>query len=317
MEESKRKMISVVIPCYNEAEGLPSLVRRLDQFVEKVERVADIEVIVVDDHSGDGSNIVLRRLCSERSYLRFMRLSRNCGSHVAILAGLRYCKGDAAVFLAADLQDPPELILDMINRWKEGYDVVWAVREERLGVSKTSVFFSNMFYSLLNKMTELHFAKKGADYALMDRKVVDGLLQSAGSKPSLGALISWIGFNQTEIPYKKEERKFGKSKWTLRKKLNAFADAFVGFSYLPMRFMSLIGFMAAVFGFFYAIFIVIMRFFIGDPIEGWASLMVAILIIGGLQMIMLGVLGEYLWRNLEESRKRPLFLIEDQTGILP
>jgi dolichol-phosphate mannosyltransferase len=151
----------------------------------------------------------------------------------------------------------------------------------------------------------------------MDRKVVDGLVQSAGSKPSLGALISWLGFKQTEIPYVKEERKFGKSKWTLSKKLNAFADAFVGFSYLPMRFMSLLGFVAALCGFMYALFVMVMRFIVGDPIEGWASLMVVTLIIGGLQMLMLGVLGEYLWRNLEESRKRPLFLIEDHKGIEP
>jgi dolichol-phosphate mannosyltransferase len=217
--------------------------------------------------------------------------------------------------LAADLQDPPELVEDLIVKWRDGYDVIWAVRAERKGVSKTSVFFSNAFYRLLNGMTEIHFPKKGADYALMDRKVIDGLLLAAGSKPSLGALISWLGFRQTEIPYVKEERKFGRSKWTLSKKLNAFADAFVGFSYLPMRFMSLMGFSAAFCGFLYAMFVIVMRFIIGDPIEGWASTMVVILIIGGLQMLMLGVLGEYLWRNLEEARKRPLFLIEDKKGL--
>jgi dolichol-phosphate mannosyltransferase len=277
----------------------------------------NVEVLLVDDHSTDGSPALMHRLCAERDYLKFIRLSRNSGSHVAIIAGMKYCKGDAAVFLAADLQDPPELVEDMIVKWEEGYDVTWAVRAERRGVSRTSVFFSNMFYRLLNSTTDIHFPKKGADYALMDRKVVDGLVQSAGSKPSLGALISWLGFKQTEIPYVKEERKFGRSKWTLSKKLNAFADAFVGFSYLPMRFMSLVGFVAAFSGFSYALFVVVMRFLVGHPIEGWASLMVVTLIIGGLQMLMLGVLGEYLWRNLEESRKRPLFLIEDHKGIEP
>jgi polyisoprenyl-phosphate glycosyltransferase len=309
------KLLSIVIPCYNEVEGLPSLVARLDALIARLNEKVNVEVIVVDDHSNDGSNILLKKLCSESSYLKFIRLSRNSGSHVAIIAGMKYCKGDAAVFLAADLQDPPELVLDMITKWNEGFDVIWAVRADRIGVSRTSVFFSNMFYRLLNSMTEIHFPKKGADYALLDRKVVDGLVQSAGSKPSLGALISWLGFLQTEIPYVKEERKFGKSKWTLTKKLNAFADAFVGFSYLPMRFMSFIGFLAACCGFIYALVIIIMRFSIGNPIEGYASTMVAILIIGGLQMLMLGVLGEYLWRNLEESRKRPLFLIEDQKGV--
>jgi glycosyltransferase involved in cell wall biosynthesis len=311
------KKISIVIPCYNEAEGLPMLVQRLDGVVEQLSKRVQVEVILVDDHSKDASQMVMRRLCDERPYLKFMRLSRNSGSHVAIIAGMRYTTGDAAVFLAADLQDPPELIEEMITHWEAGYDVTWAVRAERVGVSKTSVFFSNLFYRLLNSMTEIHFPKKGADYALMDRKVVDGLVAAAGSKPSLGALISWLGFKVKEIPYVKEERKFGKSKWTLRKKLDAFADAFVGFSYLPMRFMSLMGFLAAFAGFAYALFILIMRFTVGNPIEGYASTMIVILIIGGLQMLMLGVLGEYLWRNLEESRKRPLFLIEDQKGILP
>ncbi len=309
------KQISIVIPCYNEAEGLPVLADRLDNLVQRLSSKVNVEIIIVDDHSTDGSNIVLRRLCEDRQYLKFLRLSRNSGSHVAIIAGMRYCKGDAAVFLAADLQDPPELIEEMIDKWQSGFDVVWAVRTEREGVSKSNQFFSNTFYRLLNALSDVRFPKRGADYAFLDRKVVDGLVQSAGSKPSLGALISWLGFIQTEIPYVKEARKFGKSKWTLSKKLNAFAEAFVGFSYLPMRIMSLIGFIAAFCGFIYALVVVIFRFVVGDQIEGWASLMVVILIIGGLQMIMLGVLGEYLWRNLEESRRRPLFLIEDQKGI--
>jgi glycosyltransferase involved in cell wall biosynthesis len=309
------KLISVIIPCYNEAEGLSLLADRLDHLVKKLSNKVQVEVIMVDDHSTDGTHHQLRELCAQRTYMKFIRFSRNSGSHVAIVAGMKYAKGDAAVFLAADLQDPPELVVEMIDKWEKGFDVIWAVRTEREGVSRSSVFLSNMFYRLLNSMTDIRFPKKGADYAFLDRKVINGLVQSAGSKPSLGALISWLGFMQTEIPYVKEARKFGKSKWTLSKKLNAFAEAFVGFSYLPMRFMSLIGFIAAFCGFIYALIVVIFRFVVGDQIEGWASLMVVILIIGGLQMIMLGVLGEYLWRNLEESRRRPLFLIEDQKGI--
>lgn len=309
------KLISLVIPCYNEGEGLNTLLKRLDLLVENLKSSVNVEIIIVDDHSTDGSNLALKKMCDERRYLRYIRLSRNSGSHIAIIAGMKYAKGDAAVFLAGDLQDPPELVAEMIEKWNGGFDVVWAVRGERLGVSRSSVFLSNMFYRLMNSMTEVRFPKKGADFALIDRKVIDGLVQSAGTKPSLGALILWLGFLQTEITYVKEERKYGKSKWTLSKKLNAFADAFVGFSYFPMRFMSFIGFVAAMLGFIYAIVVTIMRFVVGDPIEGWTSLMVVILILGGLQMLMLGVLGEYLWRNLEESRKRPLFLIEDHQGI--
>lgn len=149
----------------------------------------------------------------------------------------------------------------------------------------------------------------------MDRKVINGIINSAGSKPSLGALIAWLGFKQSEITYIKKARKFGHSKWTLSKKLNAFADAFVGFSYVPMRLMSYLGFIVACVGFLYAMLVIALRIISGKQIEGWASLMVVVLTLGGIQMLMLGVLGEYLWRNLEESRKRPLFFIEDKKGF--
>jgi dolichol-phosphate mannosyltransferase len=309
------KLLSLVIPCYNEAIGIPALISRLLEMKKGLEGVADVEFIFIDDHSTDETPKLLKQIATEHSFVKFIRLSRNSGSHVAIIAGMSHANGDAAVFLAADLQDPPEMIAQMFEKWQEGFDVVWAVRTERPGISKISLFLSNSFYYLLNRMTNMKFPSMGADFALIDRRVMKGLVSSAGSKPSLVALIVWLGFKQVELPYVKEERQFGTSKWTLSKKLNAFADAFVGFSYLPMRFMSLLGFAAAFCGFLYAVFVMIMRFIVGDPIEGWASLMVVILIIGGLQMLMLGVLGEYLWRNLEESRKRPLFLIEDHKGI--
>jgi dolichol-phosphate mannosyltransferase len=308
------KLLSVVIPCFNEADGILALMDRLLAMRQGL-AAASVEFIFVDDHSTDSTPQMLRDLASQYDFVKFLRLSKNSGSHIAIIAGMANSRGDAAVFLAADLQDPPEMIGTMLAKWSEGYDVVWAVRQERQGVSKTSLFFSRMFYYFLNRMTNMRFPSMGADYALIDKRVVKGLVDSAGSKPSLVALIVWLGFKQIELPYVKEERKFGVSKWNLSKKLNAFADAFVGFSYFPMRFMSMLGFAAAFIGFLYAIFVIIMRFVVGDPIEGWASLMVVTLIIGGLQMLMLGVLGEYLWRNLEESRKRPLFLIEDQKGI--
>ncbi len=307
--------LSIVIPIYNEGEGIHLLCERLEGCIQSMEQHAHVEVIFVDDHSSDNSPQLIQAWISKHPKFRYVRLSRNLGSHIAIIAGLTVCKGDAAVFMAGDLQDPPELISDLFKKWLEGFDVVWAVRAERQGITFLSSLFSRFFYWLLGKMTNLHIPPKGADYALLDRKVYHGLVQSAGSKPSIGALISWLGFKQAEISYIKESRQFGKSKWTLSKKLNAFADAFVGFSYLPMRFMSFAGAISAIVGFLYAIVIVAMRLYIDDPIEGWASLMVITLIIGGLQMLMLGILGEYIWRNLEESRRRPLFLIEDQKGF--
>jgi glycosyltransferase involved in cell wall biosynthesis len=308
------KKLSIVIPIFNEADGLSTLFERLDALLLRLNERVQTEILLVDDHSTDGSFDIIKGLLRERPSYSCIRLSRNQGSHVAIIAGFKHAKGDAAVFLAGDLQDPPELIFSMLDKWQEGNDVVWAVRDEHQREGILSKIASRLFYLLLSRMTNLHIPKKGADYALLDRKVYLGLIESAGSKPSLGALISWLGFKQTEVLYIKEKRKFGKSKWTLSKKLSAFADAFVGFSYLPMRIMSFIGAFAAFAGFLYAIVIVAMRFMIDDPIEGWASIMVITLILGGMQMLMLGVLGEYIWRNLEESRKRPLYLVEEKIG---
>ena len=163
--------------------------------------------------------------------------------------------------------------------------------------------------------SDISLPPKGADFALLDRKVINSLLKSTGTKPSLGALISWLGFKQTEISYIKEARKFGKSSWTLTKKINALVDAFVGFSVLPLRVMSYLGFTFASLGFLYSLLLIVLKITSNKPIVGWTSIMVVVLILGGLQMLMIGVIGEYLWRNLEESRKRPLFLIEDKVGI--
>ena len=304
-------LVSIVIPIYNEEENIAELTKRLENSVNSLSANYSFEIIFVDDHSSDKTQEELKKICSGSGIFKSIRMSKNVGSHVAIIAGLSVSKGDCATFMAADLQDPPELINDLLEKRKGGADVVWAVRDMREGVSKRSILLSNTFYGLLNKFTKLSFPPSGADFALLNRKVIDALLKSAGSKPSLGALIAWLGFKQTQILYTKQARKHGKSKWTLTKKLNAFADAFVGFSYLPLRLMSYLGLFVALCGFLYTLVVIALRLIYHTQIEGWASIMVVVLIIGGVQMLMIGVIGEYLWRNLEESRKRPLFFIEE------
>lgn len=306
-------MLSIIIPVYNESENIHILIDRINKFIVQLNQPT--EVLFIDDHSIDETSGLLKKYCEEDNNFKYIRLSKNAGSHIAIIAGLKYCKGDCAVFLAADLQDPPELIAQMLVKWEDHNDVVWAVRETTEGISIFEKIFSRLFYFLFNIASDINLPPKGADFALLDRKVINSLLLSTGTKPSLGALISWLGFKQTEILYIKEARKFGKSSWTLTKKINALVDAFVGFSVLPLRIMSYVGFSVAFIGFLYSFFIIALRFMYDKPIVGWASIMVTVLILGGLQMLMLGVIGEYLWRNLEEARKRPLFSIEDQKGI--
>lgn len=302
--------LSVVIPLFNEEAVLPALVERLRSFIERLTPLVT-EIILVDDHSSDRSPELLKEICRNDPRFRYARLAKNSGSHVAILAGLAQARGDCAVFLAADLQDPPELILQMLELWRAGHHVVWAVREERHGVSKIDVFLANTFYLLLNLLGEVNLPPRGSDFALLDRKAVDALLQSAGSDPSVGGEIARLGFSTAQISYAKEQRAAGASKWTLKRKLKAFADAFVSFSYAPLRTMSYLGMICSFLGFFYAFVLVVMRLSTKTPVQGWASLIVVVLVLGGVQMMMLGVLGEYLWRTLEAARRRPSYFFEE------
>jgi polyisoprenyl-phosphate glycosyltransferase len=310
IEKKPRPSLSIVIPVFNEEAVLPVLVERLRSLMDRLTPLVT-EIILIDDHSADRSSELLRETCRRDARFHFARLAKNSGSHVALLAGLAQARGDCSVFLAADLQDPPELILQMLDLWRGGHHIVWAVREERESVSKIDVFLSNTFYRLLNLLGEVNLPPRGSDFALLDRKAVSALLQSAGSDPSIGGEIARLGFSATQITYTKEKRAAGNTKWTLRRKLKAFADAFVSFSYAPLRSMSYLGMICSVLGFLYALVLVVLRLVTQTPVQGWSSLIVVVLVLGGIQMMMLGILGEYLWRTLEASRHRPIYFLEE------
>jgi polyisoprenyl-phosphate glycosyltransferase len=302
--------LSIVIPVYNEEAVLPALWKRLCSFADRLTPLVT-EIILVDDHSTDRSPALLKEFCQQDSRFRYARFAKNSGSHVAILAGLSQANGACAVFLAADLQDPPELILQMLDLWRAGHHIVWAVREERQGISKIDLFLSNTFYRLLNLLGEVNLPPRGSDFALLDRKAIDALLQSVGSDPSIGGEIARLGFSSAQISYTKEQRAAGVSKWTLKKKLKAFADAFVSFSSAPLRAMSYLGIACSLLGFAYALLVIVVRLTTRTPVQGWASLIVVVLVLGGVQMMMLGILGEYLWRTLEAARRRPAYFFEE------
>jgi dolichol-phosphate mannosyltransferase len=302
--------LSIIIPIFNEEAVVPALIERLRSFVERLTPLVT-EIILVDDHSTDRSSQLLKEVCSTDPRFRYARLAKNSGSHVAILAGMARARGQCAVFLAADLQDPPELILQMLDLWRAGHHVVWAVREERQGVSKLDVFLANTFYRLLNLLGEVDLPPRGSDFALLDRKAITALLQSAGSDPSIGGEVARLGFSSAQITYTKEKRAAGRSKWTLKRKLKAFADAFVSFSYAPLRAMSYLGMIFSLLGFAYALLVIVLRLMTRTPVQGWSSLIVVALVMGGVQMMMLGILGEYLWRTLEAARHRPAYFLEE------
>lgn len=307
-------LLSIVIPAYNEAEMIPALLIRIHEILETLEDVS-VEVIFVDDHSTDETPVLLRQACADEPRFRWLRLSANRGSHIAIFAGLEYASGDCAVFLAADLQDPPELIKELLLKWREGYRVVWAVRERRDNISFVNEALANTFYYLLNRFGSVQLAAKGSDFVLFDRIVLDAILQSTGSRFFLMAEISNAGFEQTEVPYVKVARERGVSKWNLRMKIAASFDAFCSFSYVPLRISSACGIFSSCLGLAYATLVFFRRVFIDIPVEGWSSLMVAVLLVGGAQMIMLGIMGEYMIRVYEETRSRPKYYLEDSAGF--
>src|SRR5579863_9727297 len=277
LDSMDRPDLSIIIPVFNEEAAIPAMFARLRGIADQLAPL-EIEILLMDDHSSDRSPEMLREVVRKDPRFRFARLAKNSGSHIAILAGLTESRGACAVFLAADLQDPPELIPRMLEFWRGGNQVVWAVREEREGVSKLDIFLSDAFYLLLSLMGEANLPPRGSDFALLDRKVIEALLKSTGSHPSIIGEIARLGFSQAQINYTKEQRVAGTTKWTLGRKLKAFADAFVLFSYAPLRIMSYLGILCSLSGFAYALLLIILRLRHSTPVQGWASLMVVLLI---------------------------------------
>jgi len=310
-------LLTIITPAYNEVGNIPLLYQRIENVLK--DEMIDWEWIIVDDHSQDDTFQVISQIAQTDIHVKGIRLARNAGSHEAIKCGLDFCQGNCAVVMAADLQDPPETIPDLISKWEKGAQVVWAVREQRKGEKASTIGFSRIYYFLMRKIVGIRdMPTTGADFFLVDTKVIAALKQFNEAHVSLLALITWLGFQQDFITYNKEAREYGKSGWTLKKKLKLLVDSITAFSYFPIRFMSYLGFLVAMCGFIYATS-VIYTGLSGRPIQGWASLMVVVLVIGGMQMFMLGILGEYLWRTLDETKKRPKYLIENNvpSGILP
>lgn len=307
-------LLSIVTPAYNEAENLPRLHARLAA-LDWAGLGLDWEWIVVDDHSRDGSAQWLNDLAARDTRVRWIRFSRNFGSHAACTAGLEHARGDATVVMAADLQDPPETIPALVERWRGGSDVVWAVRGARAGESVRTRASARLFYALMRRFTPLGPPPEGADFFLVNRAVMEALRSAPERNTSLIGQIQWLGFTQTEIVYTKEARAAGRSKWTFSKKLKLSVDWIVGFSYVPIRFMSGLGVVFALVGFLYALFLTVRRVVFVTPVEGWTSLICVVLITSGVQLMMLGVLGEYLWRTFDSSRGRPRYVIQRREGF--
>jgi glycosyltransferase involved in cell wall biosynthesis len=313
MDAKTPALLSVITPAFNEADNLVRLHERIAA-VDWRALDLDFELLIVDDHSTDATPAVIDALIVRDPRVKTIRFSRNFGSHAALTAGLEHATGAAAVVLAADLQDPPETIPALVAEWKKGAATVWAVRGERVGESLQTRLSARIFYSLIGRMTKMKMPPQGVDFFLLDRTVIEALKLAPERNTSLIAQIQWLGFNQASLSYTKQARAAGRSKWTLAKRIKLSLDWVVGFSYFPIRFMSAVGMLFAFLGFLYALLLIVRRFIFIIPVEGWTSLISVVLITSGVQLMMLGVLGEYLWRSFDASRQRPRYIIERRRG---
>ncbi len=300
--------ISVMIAFFNEAENIGPLRERITKMSSTLD--AELELVLVDDHSTDASSAMARRWAEEEPGIHYLRLSHRCGPHAAMAASLTKCTGDCAIMTAADLQDPPELIPRLVEHWQEGNDVVLACRSQPASQSLILGWLGNLFYFLCRIGGLPNMPKRGVDFALIDRRVIDAYHTIPEKTSNIVAMMLWMGFRQSSFEYVKQPRHAGHSKWNMRSKIRLAIDTFVSFSRAPTWLMGGGGLLALGIGTLQAIWMAVSSFRGHSP-ESWSVVLLVILMMGGFQLIMLGVLGEYLSRALDEARGRPQFMLEE------
>jgi len=269
------------------------------------------ELILIDDGSQDGSTEIIRQLAQDDEHVRPVIFARNFGHQIAVTAGLDYSRGKAVTIIDSDLQDPPEVILDLIAKWREGYEVVFAVRAEREGETAFKLWTASLFYRLIYKITDVKIPMDTGDFRLMDRRVVDVMNRMREHHRFLRGMSAWVGFKQVGVPYKRMARFAGSTKYPFRKMLKLALTAITGFSYLPLQVATILGFIAAGLSLVAAIVVIIMRAVTGAAFLGQASTLIAVLFLGGVQLISLGILGEYIGRIYDEVKGRPLYIVRE------
>ena len=300
--------ISIIVPVYYNADTLELLYEDMKEKI--LEKLGDYEIVFVDDGSGDESWQVMNRLRDKYPHIRLVILSRNFGEHAALLAGLSVCTGDCAVTKQADLQEDSGIILEMYESWKRGNKVVLAVRKERKE-NPVKVFFANLYYALIRRIVNKNMPVGGCDCYLIDRKVIEVLQRLDEKNSSLTLQVLWAGFKTDMIYFVRQDREIGKSRWTLAKKVKLVMDSVMSFSYFPLRFMSGLGIFFNILAVILLVIVLIEKFTKNTPILGWTSLMCVVLCASGIIMLMLGILGEYIWRALDAARSRPPYIIDE------
>ncbi|MDR2192744.1 MAG: glycosyltransferase family 2 protein [Endomicrobium sp.] len=304
------KKITILIPCYNEEEVLPKLFERLE-ILTKSQSAFDWQLLFVNDGSNDRTREMIVEE-AEKPNVAYINLSRNYGKETAMAAGIANVNADAMIIIDADLQDPPELIPDMIKLWQQGYDDVYAKRKSRQGETFFKKLTSSLYYKVLQKSTNIHIQADTGDFRLLDRKCILALQSIEETNRNTKALFSWIGYKKAEILYDRAPRALGNTKWNYARLFALAVDGILSFTIAPLRFAIFAGFFIAIFAFGYAASVLIKTLIFGIDWPGYASLMIVVLFLGGVQLVSIGILGEYIGRIFTETKKRPLYFIESK-----
>jgi polyisoprenyl-phosphate glycosyltransferase len=301
--------LSIVVPAYNESEVLTEFHSRLARVLESMQMGA--EIVFVNDGSTDDSLEVMQRLQEKDRRIAIVNLSRNFGKEIALTAGLDYTKGDAVVVIDSDLQDPPELIPDLVKHWIEGYDGVYAKRVSRDGESVLKKATAFAFYRMIQRVSRVNIPADTGDYRLLSRRAVDSLTKLREQHRFMKGLFAWIGYPHKAVPYRRDPRYAGKTKWNFWSLWNFALEGITSFTIVPLKVATYLGLMIALGSFIYAVFIIYRTLIYGNPVAGYPSLMVVILFLSGIQLTTLGIIGEYLGRMFDETKQRPLYVVKD------
>jgi len=308
-----RPTISIIAPVYNEEQALPILYERISETLEGIGETW--ELVLVNDGSWDRSYEIMLELHERDPRVHVINFSRNFGHQIAITAGADYAQGGAVIIIDADLQDPPSVIVDMIEKWREGYEVVYAVRKERKGETRFKLWTASLFYRLINRITGVNIPLDTGDFRLMDRKVVDAMRRLREHHRFMRGLSVWVGFKQTGVEYVREERYAGETKYPFSKMLRFALDGITSFSYMPLQLATYLGFVIAGLSILAIFLTVIFRLSGSQAFFGQATTLVMVLFLGGIQLISLGIIGEYLGRIYEEVKNRPLYIVDEAIGF--
>ena len=310
----EQPLLSVVIPCMNEEQVIRETCHRLLSVLGAAE--FQVELILVDDGSKDGTPEILRELQALDSRVRVVQLSRNFGHQMAITAGVEHAEGDAVAIIDADLQDPPEVLLDFVAKWLDGYDVVYGVRTERDGETLFKQWTAKGFYRLIGRLSETKIPLDTGDFRLMDRQVVAALLSMPERDRYVRGMVSWLGFSQVSVPYRRAARFAGETKFPLLKMIKFAVDGIVSFSVIPLRVATWVGFFASGISILGILAVLLARYFrVLGVVKGWSSTVIAVLFIGGVQLVCMGIIGEYIGRIYGEAKHRPLYVIREKLGF--